>query len=525
MPLQPAQQKPGKRTSRRKAGVKARSGRSQAKSYWFSPVSLVDIGSNSVRLVIYDGKRRSPTPVFNEKVLCGLGRGIALNGLLGEEAIGRALLALRRFAAISAQMGVSEVHAFATAAARDADNGAAFIGDAQAALGHKIKVLTGRKEARLAAYGVMAGIPGASGLVGDLGGGSLELVEIDDGRIGSGITLPLGPLQLRDLSAGSGERADRLIGQALDGVDFLSRHKKSAFYAVGGSWRNLARLHMAQTRYPLHVLQQYEMPGPVALGIAEFVGALEPDTIQDVHAINRKRAETLPLAARVLTQILKRTGVGKVVISAYGAREGMLYSKLPGKVKKQDPLMAACRDFARLRARSPDYADELRRWTDQLFGARPKLSETPDQRRLRHASCYLADIGWRAHPDYRGEESMTIVSQASFVGVDHPGRVFLALSVLYRYEGPWSEKINPGFNDLLKDDAAFRARVISAAQRLAFVLGGAMPGVLPLVKLTLTRTALELHLPEKLAALKGERLTRRLCDLAEAIGRNPVISG
>ena len=488
------------------------------------PVSIVDIGSNSVRLIVYDGLRRSPTALFNEKILCGLGRGIAIDGRMNDEGIARALTALTRFRAMSQRIGSTKMFAFATAADREASNGRRFIEDAEAALGHKIKVLTGKREARFAAFGVMAGIPGAAGIVGDLGGGSLELVEIGNGRIGDGVTLPLGSLRLIDLSDGDSDKAQRLVEDAIARVGFLERLRDGHFYAVGGSWRNFARLHMAQTRYPLHVLHQYTIDAGPATAFADLLSGLGPDTLRDIHAINRNRAETLPMAALVLKCLLARSGARDIVMSAFGAREGMLFSKLSSKAKQYDPLLAACRDFARLRARSGDYAGELCRWTDSLFGARPRLRESAAEQRLRHASCYLADIGWRAHPDYRGEQSMTIISQGSFAGIDHPGRVFLALSVFYRYEGAWSENTNHDFNELVDDDTTYRARIIATAQRLAFVLSGAMPGVLAQIELKIGPRNLILHLPKKYADLYGERVYRRLCDLAELIGKNPLIT-
>ncbi len=224
----------------------------------YRPVAVVDIGSNSVRLVVYDGLRRSPTPVFNEKILCGLGKGVAITGKLAEGGIVRALAALRRFRALAKQIGVKQVFAVATAAAREAQNGQAFIESAEEAIGVGINVLTGKEEARYAALGVIAGIPEADGIVGDLGGGSLELIDVQDGKLRDGITLPFGPLRLIDMSGGSIARAKEIVDEYLDKPRY-SKTEGRTFYAVGGTWRNLARLHMAQNKYPLHVLHHYTM--------------------------------------------------------------------------------------------------------------------------------------------------------------------------------------------------------------------------------------------------------------------------
>ena len=216
----------------------------------FRPVGVVDIGSNSVRLVIYDSQRRAAAPVFNEKVLCGLGRGLAATGELSPSGVERALAALARFRTLCRAIDTDRIYAVATAAAREASNGKQFTKAAEAALAHKIQVLSGKQEARLAAYGVIGSFPDADGVVGDLGGGSLELVDVSNGEQTNGVTLPLGPLRLIDESGGSMKKAKEIIDRHLSDLEVLNSLKGRTFYAVGGTWRNLGRLHMHQTGYP-----------------------------------------------------------------------------------------------------------------------------------------------------------------------------------------------------------------------------------------------------------------------------------
>lgn len=482
----------------------------------YRPVAVVDIGSNSVRLVVYDGLRRSPTPVFNEKILCGLGRGVAVTGRLGEGGIARALAALRRFRALTRQIGTRQVFAVATAAAREADNGDDFVAKAEAALEAGIDVLSGKEEARLAALGVISGIPGADGIAGDLGGGSLELIDIAEGKVRDGITLPIGPLRLIDMSGGSIGRARKIVDDYFQKADILARLKGRTFYSVGGTWRNLAKLQMAQTRYPLHVLHGYRMSRQQAASVAALVSGLSPSSLRDIREVSRSRAETMPYGALVLERLLEHSRPSGVEVSVYGVREGLLYSRLPRRKRQSDALLASCWDFARRYARSPEHELELCDWTDQLFGE-GGLKETPDERRLRYAACLLADIGWRAHPDYRAERSLSMISQAAFVGIDHPGRVFLALTVYYRYEGETAED---ELSRLLDDEANARAHLLSNVFRLAYILSAAMPGMLPRIGLELgTNRTLVLRLPKKLADLAGERVDKRLAGLAVEVGR------
>lgn len=486
------------------------------------PVAVVDIGSNSVRLVVYDGLRRSPSPVFNEKVLCGLGKGVALTGMLAPEGIRRAINELKRFRALCRIIGAETIYAVATAAAREAKNGPAFIKKAQQALGSPIDVLTGKQEAEYAALGVISGIPDADGVVGDLGGGSLELVDVKNGRMGQGITLPLGPLRLVDMAGGSLVRAREIVDAALMASPLVEILRGRNFYAVGGTWRNLARLHMAQSGYPLHVLHSYTIPRESARAVADVVSGLSPGALKDVRPVSKSRADTLPFGALVLERLLALSQAQQLVVSVFGVREGLLYGKLRPKRREADPLLSACWDFARRYARSPEHELELCDWTDQIFGSEA-LPETAEQRRLRHAACLLADIGWRAHPDYRGERSLSMISQAAFVGVDHPGRLFLSLAVFFRYEGSGSSVAPREFLRLMDEDMLERAHVLASAQRLAYVLTAAMPGLLPKIKLSFTPKALVMKLPKRLADIMGERVEKRLEGLAAMLGRSAKI--
>ena len=483
-------------------------------------MAVVDIGSNSVRLVVYDGLRRSPTPIFNEKILCGLGKGLAITGKLDASAVVRATAALRRFRALVKQIGCHEVFAVATAAARDAKNGDEFIDAAEKALGYSINVLSGKDEARYAALGVIAGIPDANGVVGDLGGGSLELIDVRDGKLFDGVTLPLGPLRLIDTSGDNMARARQQVDEYLADTKVLQALKGRTFYAVGGTWRNLARVHLSHNGYPLHVLHQYSMTGQQAQSIASFVAGLSSAALNEMKDVSSSRSATMPYGSMVLERLMEFGKPRDVVCSVYGVREGFLYAKLPRKKANLDALLASCWDFARRYARSPQHELELCDWTDQLFGS-GLIPETLAEKRLRHAACLLADIGWRAHPDYRADRSLGMISQAAFVGIDHPGRVFLALTIFYRYEG---EVMKDDLTRLISEEEMERAHLLSSIFRLAYILSAAMPGMLPRIGLTLESSKiLTLNLPAKLKDLMGERIEKRLSSLAFEMGRTPKV--
>jgi exopolyphosphatase/guanosine-5'-triphosphate,3'-diphosphate pyrophosphatase len=489
------------------------------------PVAVIDIGSNSVRLVVYEGLARTQTPVFNEKVLAGLGREVLTTGLLAADAVEKALASLKRFRALCDAMGVGKRWAIATAACRDADNGPAFIERAEAVCGVPVTVLSGKREAELAALGIVSGFHRPDGIVGDLGGGSLELTDVHGHRLKSAITLPLGGLALQDLSEKSLDKAEKIVRRTLGHEAMLKGGRGRDFYAVGGTWRALARLHMAQTGYPLHVMHGYTLAAPEALEFSRLVRRADPETLSKIETVNAARRPLLAYAALVLEHIVRIAKPRQVVVSALGVREGLLFSLLGHEEQRRDPLIAAAQELNVLRSRSPRHGEELIDWTDK-FMATSGIDETADEKRLRHAACLLADIGWRAHPDYRGEQSLNIISHAAFVGVDHPGRAFLALTVFFRHAGLAAladDELSPHVRELATSRIIDHARILGATMRVAYLVSGAMPGVLPNAPLVVERSKLKLKLRGAYASFAGDRVFGRVKQLARLIGREPVV--
>ncbi len=488
-----------------------------------APVAVVDIGSNSVRLIVYDGAIHAPAPIYNEKILCGLGRTIATSGMLEPTGVVRALRALRRFRALIDQLLVCRVEVIATAAAREAENGTEFIAQAEQILQHEVTVLSGTMEAELAALGVVSGIYAADGFVGDLGGGSLELMDVRGGRLSDALTLPLGGLRLIDASGGSLKKAREIVDAEFDTVDWLEKGRGRDFYAIGGTWRALARLHMAQTDYPLSVMHDYRIGVEEAQKFAGLLDHQSQSSLAGIRNISSARRETVPYGALVLERLIKQMKPRAIVISAFGIREGLLYSLLTDEERAKDPLIEACYALATQRARSVESAEELFAWTGSLFRP-PGPTETPEQTRLRHAACLLSDIGWRAHPDYRGAQCLNLIAHGNLVGVDHPGRAFLALTAYYRNEGlTKNDQLSQSLVELVDDETLRRARILGAAFRAAHMVSAAMPGVLPHTPISYEGNRLIWQLPDPYSNLEGERVERRFKTLAGLLDREPEI--
>jgi exopolyphosphatase/guanosine-5'-triphosphate,3'-diphosphate pyrophosphatase len=483
------------------------------------PVAVLDIGSNSVRLVVYERHARSLTPLYNEKSSCALGRGLAQTGRLAYENIDRALTAIQRFALVVRLMKAGEVHVLATSAVRDASNSDAFVNAVEATMNAPVQVLSGEQEAHFAALGVVAGIPDFTGIVGDLGGGSLELSAIADGRDARGETHELGVIRLQDDSGRSPAKAREVVRARLARSQLLSGKPGGQFCAIGGTWRSLAKMHQVLRDYPLHMVQHYSAKaGDIARLCDEIVDACAAGkTMPGADSVSSSRKELVPMGAAVLSEVLRAGKFDTVLFSALGVREGYLYGLLPEAEQQVDPLLQGAEEISILRSRSPAHAEDLIEFTADFLAA-IHVSETPAEERLRRVACYLSDIGWRGHPDYRGEQSVDLVAYASLTGVDHAARAFLAETLAVRYMGLKHKSMSQSLMALAGPSANMKARLLGAIFRVAYPMSAAMPGVLPRTHFTLDGGRLRLHLPQDLAFLSGEHLEGRLDQLAGVAG-------
>lgn len=489
-----------------------------------SSVAVIDIGSNSVRLVVYESMTRSLVSLFNEKTLCGLGREVQTTGLLAPDAVAKALTSLRRFRALCKVIKVGRVYAIATAACRDASNGPDFIARAERICGVRIEILPGPREAKLSALGVISGIHKPDGIVGDLGGGSLELIDVRGNRVRSGVTRPLGSLALQDLSHKSLKRAERIVKTDLSEVAQLKAGRGRTFYAVGGTWRALARIHILQSEYPLRVMHGYSIPAVDALDFARRLRRLvATDMLANIEIVADARRPLLAYAALVLEYIIRVAKPKTIVFSTFGVREGLLYDKLPQTERSKDGLICAAQTLNELLSRSARHAEELIGWTDRLVRV-VKLRETEEDRRLRHAACLLSDIGWRVHPDYRGEQTLNLITNGNFGSISHQGRAFIALSVFYRYAGLSEQNEPPELIRALVPPAMVeRARVLGAAFRVAHLISAARPGVLPATHFRSRGRKLMLVFEHRMVDLVADRVGSRFKQLARLIGRSGSI--
>ena len=476
-----------------------------------SRVGVVDVGSNSVRMVVFDGAARSPAYFYNEKVMCGLGKGLAATGRLNPEGKVRALAALKRFSLLAKGMNVSPFTVVATAATREAEDGPEFQAQVLRETGLRLHIVDGPEEARLSAQGVLLGWPDAKGIVCDIGGNSMELARIGNGRVGKRVSTPLGPFRLQQIEGGPKKRKahiDAILAAAVKDI----RPDNDRVYLVGGSWRVIARLDMERRNYPLTVLHEYRMTPEGLLDTLDWLATTDLAALRGRTGTSAERMELVPLACEVLREIIRTLKPSEIDVSSYGIREGLLFEQMPERLRARDPLIEAARMTELTQARLPGFGKMLFYFLEPLF-----KSVSDERMRLIKAACLLHDTTWRAHPDYRAEACFDNATRANLGGLDHPGRVFLGLALLHRYKNNRAgSRLEPLFR-LLPEDDINQAEVLGKAMRFGAMFAVGNPAEAGELKWQPKKRLLTLILTQEGKGLFGEVAQARFSSLAQAL--------
>jgi exopolyphosphatase/guanosine-5'-triphosphate,3'-diphosphate pyrophosphatase len=482
-------------------------------------VGVIDVGSNSVRLVVFDGAARSPAYFYNEKIMCALGAGLSRTGRLNPEGRIRALNALRRFAALGRGMGILPLTAVATAAVREADDGAEFCATVERETGITLQVIPGDEEARLSAQGVLLGWPGSFGLVCDVGGSSMELADLADGRVGRRLTSPLGPLKLKEIKGGQKALTAHIAKTVARLHEEMHHEQGMRLFLVGGSWRAIARIDMDRRNYPLTVLHEYRMTADAVAATRAYIAQSDPAALRARCDLSDDRMALVPLAVQVLDEVVRVFRPKDIAISSYGIREGLLFEHMPKALRDRDPLIEACR-FAEVKdARLPGFGDTLYDFVLPLF---PEADW--QRKRIILAACLLHDVSWRAHPDYRAETCFDNATRANLGGLKHAERVFLGLALLHRYSNKREGSRYESTFSLLTEDETREAAILGKAMRLGAMLWLGAHDAPGSFVWRPGKRQLELILESRARPLWGEVAQARLQNLANAMGAQATLT-
>lgn len=469
--------------------------------------AIVDIGSNTVRAVLYGGPPRAPEVLFNEKVVAQLGRGVARDGRLAPEGMELALSALARYALLLRDLRVPDVRCVATAAVREAENGPEFLNQAEG-LGFAPRLLSGEEEARISALGVLAAFPGAGGIIADLGGGSLELARVENADVGERISLPLGTLRLAALRKAKGAGAQKALDKALADSGWSSA-AGGTLYLVGGTWRAMAVEAMHAADWPLSDPHGFEMSARDALAAAQRLAAADSDALLETPRLSAMRAGKLPDAARLLGALLRFLRPERLVFSAWGLREGLLFENAPSYAWASDPFLAGVTAFGAQHAVSPRLATRIAAWTADALPAAGRGEE-----RLRLAGTTLALASMRVEPNLRLSHALDWALHKRWIGVGAEGRGAVA-ACLY---GNAAEPMPDRLRQIAPAELLDRAYGWGVATRLCRRLGAPSHAYLRDSTLTQEGGELVLRMDPAHAALFGPANARDLRRLGELLG-------
>jgi len=487
-----------------------------------SRLGILDIGSNSIRFVIYELSGASFTPIYNEKVLAGLGRDLKTTGALHPRGKAIALASIIRFATLAKAQSLKKVLIGATAALREASDAPEFITAVKQETGMAITPVSGSEEARLTGLGVITSDFRADGIAADLGGASLEVIPVSNDTPGEGISYPLGPFPIvgQDLSA-SAPFDKRDIRKKIN-KQFkkqpLPYASGQTLYLIGGAWRNLAGVHQRRTKYPLRTLQAYELTPEKAAKLAKWAYGSGREPLLTWPGISTTRAETLPYSGLLLDVLLKRLKPSRIVISTTGLREGLVYDSMPKEVRERDALFDSCRDLAHGNLQGLNFGAPLFQFLQPVAKKFPLSFEPKNENRLRRAACHLTGIGKGLHPDYRAALVFEDVLYAPFPDLTHKERAYLAQILFSTFSSGSKTPNEAAMALLLEPEEKLAAQIYGTAIRVAVVATGRTASLLKEFHLDFEGDVLVLDVRHEYAELLSERVAYRLTKLGQVSG-------
>ncbi len=466
------------------------------------PIGVIDIGSHSIRMVIYRHYGRYPLPLFNERVTVKLGEGLDNNETLSPEKIELGLSTLRRFSHIMQAISLERTFVIATAAVRRAKNATDFTEPAEDILGAPVTILSAQDEARMVTLGLTANLQDISGLIADLGGGSLELVLVKNGNAQESTSLNMGHLSSRTKTE---------IVSLLNSVGWLKKLSGAPLYGIGGSFRALGSAYVKRTGYPLFLLHGLELKSGTVMDI---LASLKGDS-PDLQGVPVGRRASIGMAAEIMSSLIECSGVGKITISGTSIRDGIVACMDKSAKPKKDPLLSACNEIASHSQRFEGLNEVLK----ECLAPVTSLFEMPDSRRLFEAACLLSDISWNEPPELRGAIAADRILALPIFSLSHKERAWLAKAVYHRYAGVKENKpALPVFDRLLSPFEGNEALALGLGLRFALIYSAGIPDYLSAVTLVIAAQKMRFQIAPHGMSLFDEHSLRRLEVFAKACG-------
>ena len=474
-------------------------------------IAAIDIGSNSVRQIVADVSSDGTISVVDEmKAAPRLGAGVDATGVLGDNAIERAVEAIARMATLARQLGAQRIEAVATSAVRDAENAERFLARVRQETGLKVRVLDGEDEARLSFRSALAHFDLAAGrsVIMDIGGGSLELALSASGVLDDLTSLPLGALRLTERYLSDGVTPRRIrqlrkeIRAALRGLPARA-WRGAQVIGSGGTFTNLGGMYLARQRMlAARNVHATHIPRTDVEHLLDALSAMTPDERRSMPGLNAARADIIVAGVAVAAEVLARVDARELIVSRYGIREGLLLESARVRGTAADAGVArerSVREFAERCHYEAPHSQQVQRLALRLFDAMgPRLGCAPAERDLLSDAALLHDVGYHISYDRHHKHSYHLILHAELLGIAPADQVMMANIARY-HRGAEPKRKHRNFGEL---DAGLRdtVRRLSAILRVADGLDRGHIGAVSDVKVRWLQRAIRITpVPERQA--------------------------
>ena len=394
------------------------------------PVAVIDIGSNSARIVVYHLEGGLSTQILaSSRGSLRLVRELDATHRLSREAQERAFTALQDFRAIALGAGATRTFALATAAVRDAENGQAFMAEVKKRFGFDVRILSGEEEARYGFLGAVGGLPVDHGVLFDVGGGSMQVTRFRQRRVMHAVSLPLGSLRLSDAFLKSDPPSDGEVRRLSDHARSLLEEAGVAplepgesLVGTGGTLRNLAKVDLRSRDYPVTRLHGYLLTRKRLKEVLELGTERKLKKRGDISGLNEDRGDSIVGGGLAIAALVRLLEADEVWVSGQGVREGLARSLTSEDLPSpRDVRTASVRALAaRFAGWEAESASRRAAIAEALLSA---LDLAPDQdvkEGLLHAAALL-DVGRSVDYFDRHEHVADIVLATDLLGFSHRG--------------------------------------------------------------------------------------------------------
>ncbi len=402
-------------------------------------IAIIDLGSNSVRLVLFEIRQDGAFRIVNEvKDTVRLSENMSEDMLLKPEAIIRTVRTIKLFKKLCDTSGVTNILAVATAAVRAAKNQAAFLSLLEKETGIRFEVISGKKEAELGYLGVSCTMMIDSGFTVDIGGASTEITRYIGRKQVDAVSLPYGAVNLTEMflkgendSMRGLERLETFLAQKLASIPWLQAGTALPLIGVGGTIRNICKIDRVNKGYSLDITHQYQMNQTDVLIIYNDIKSKSYEELCSMPGVSKDRADILPAGVCAVNKLLEVLGTDRFIISGSGIREGIFYShylRQMGISAIENAAEFSMNNFLKLYDIDRVHAGHVTHLAMRVYDQMGRILDSPDRyRQIFERAALLHDAGINIDFYNRDRHTYYLITNARLNGLTHHEIVMAAL--------------------------------------------------------------------------------------------------